>query len=200
MKLIKNTVRSAAVLLPVAIILSCSSNPQRRDGGINTGPVSMVHGTVQPKSSDQAVISKPSGGGYGVYGNWCGPNHPLEEQMDVAPGPVDRLDAACMIHDYCYAEKGYFDCACDENLTTELRRQLASHEYTTEQAIVARAIRDYFVASPCKQSEENPQAKTAATRSAYRVVNGIKRRVNKVWNWATSKNIDSNTARATSAK
>jgi len=163
------------MFLSVATMLtSCNSNPARQKTGIATDSTETV-----PASEES------SGGGYKVYGNWCGPNHPLDELMDIAPGPIDQLDAECMIHDYCYAEKGYLDCACDENLTNELKRQLASHDFTTEQALVARGIHNYFIASPCRQSKENPQAKTAASRSMYRLYNGTKRRVTKVWDWAT---------------
>ena len=50
------------------------------------------------------------------HGRWCGPNYPTE--ADKASGkdltPVDRLDAACMKHDLCYAAHGGKPtCSCD---------------------------------------------------------------------------------------
>lgn len=177
------TIRTLLPLLITTAIMSCQSIP----------PTQETHAShaVTSTPAVQSVASKPTNAGtfasgYAVYGNWCGPNHPLDDLMNVAPGPLDQLDAACMIHDYCYAEVGYLDCGCDEELTNELKRQLASNDYTTAQALVARGIYNYFAAAPCKQSESNPQAKTAANRGMYRLYNGVKRRVIKVWDWAAN--------------
>ncbi len=57
--------------------------------------------------------------GIPVYGNWCGPNYPSNPAL--AGPPVDALDAACMRHDICTAQRGRFDCGCDLALMNELR-------------------------------------------------------------------------------
>ena len=60
-----------------------------------------------------------------LWGNWCGPGH-------SGPGaPQDLLDTACMHHDKCYGNKGYFNCACDQALIDEINRNY-SHMKTAE--------------------------------------------------------------------
>jgi hypothetical protein len=180
--------RLTLALILITTIISCQSTPPRQDAA-STAAQSVTTGSA----AAMPVTPQLSGGGFGVYGNWCGPNHPLDELMDVAPGPTDPLDAACMIHDYCYAEKGYLDCECDENLIDNLKRQLAFNDFSTEQILVARGIRNYFAASPCKQSSQNPQAKTAANRSMYRAYNGVKRRMTYIWDWTANRVFEEDT-------
>jgi Phospholipase A2 len=48
-----------------------------------------------------------------IYGNWCGPGH-------GGGAPIDIVDGTCMIHDHCYADRGYFDCECDAELIQRL--------------------------------------------------------------------------------
>lgn len=43
------------------------------------------------------------------YGHWCGPGCGSGE-------PIDGIDRCCKTHDNCYAQFGYFDCFCDDNL------------------------------------------------------------------------------------
>ncbi|HDT8099508.1 TPA: hypothetical protein RD687_002874, partial [Enterococcus faecalis] len=49
-----------------------------------------------------------------IYGNWCGPGHGGYTLND--PHPIDFLDYGCMLHDICYATKGYFNGNCDNDL------------------------------------------------------------------------------------
>lgn len=73
-----------------------------------------------------------------LWGNWCGPGH------SGPRAPQDLLDTACMHHDKCYGNKGYFNCACDQALIDEINRNY-SHMKTAEK-IAARAVQAYFTA------------------------------------------------------
>lgn len=53
-----------------------------------------------------------------LCGNWCGPDHPKD--ISKNPPAVDQLDSACRQHDKCYAEFGYYSCACDQALVDEV--------------------------------------------------------------------------------
>lgn len=162
--------KSIALLLLTLTIISCGSSPARKQNNVTPG--------------NQPVSTK---GDYGVYGNWCGPDHPVDALMDKAPGPVDRLDAACMIHDYCYKERGYLDCDCDEGLTSTLKTELAANTMDSKQALVARGIHNYFAASPCKDYSGKSEGKTAANRGMYRLYEGTKKRVISIYNKVTGK-------------
>lgn len=79
-----------------------------------------------------------------VYGNWCGPNHPVN--MSRAAGPVDALDASCMRHDYCIAAKGAYSCGCDIAFLQELRGSRWPNRVIQQNA---RAIYDVIALVPC---------------------------------------------------
>ncbi len=80
--------------------------------------------------------------GIHVYGNWCGPGHGSGE-------PIDDVDRACMEHDKCYAQEGYFDCSCDSRLLGDLNRALASGRLSQEGRAAAIALSAWFSVQPC---------------------------------------------------
>ncbi len=79
-----------------------------------------------------------------VYGNWCGPNYPSNPAL--AGPPVDPLDAACMRHDICTAQRGRFNCGCDLGFMTELR---TTRWQTPAIQSQARGIYDAIAVLPC---------------------------------------------------
>lgn len=74
-----------------------------------------------------------------VHGNWCGTKH--------TGGPVlDKLDAACMRHDFCTEDAGQINCGCDLLFMHELRTMTwPSHEAYER----GRAIYEAISLSPC---------------------------------------------------
>ena len=85
-------------------------------------------------------------GGMPIHGNFCGPNIPAvaeqntDKQIETLKSisAIDKIDSACKEHDIYYAEKGYFDASCDDelidavseakgNLEDERCRKLASY-------------------------------------------------------------------------
>ncbi|MFV0466009.1 MAG: hypothetical protein ACK5ML_08045 [Lachnospiraceae bacterium] len=76
-----------------------------------------------------------------IYGNWCGPGH------SGPAGPIDLLDRLCQIHDYCYANRGYFSCYCDARLEKSIMVNWLS--ISLSQKAVAAAIYLYFDSVPC---------------------------------------------------
>ncbi|MGY4691595.1 hypothetical protein [Salibacterium sp. K-3] len=72
---------------------------------------------IQKNSADNVSIANQSQDGKVtisavpcLYGNWCGPGCSGPE------APISEVDTCCMEHDNCYAEEGYFDCGCDEDI------------------------------------------------------------------------------------
>jgi len=83
-----------------------------------------------------------------IYGNWCGPNHPVN--MSQAAAPVDPLDAACMRHDYCVAAQGENNCGCDISLLQVLRNTSWQNPVIQNNA---RAIYDAIALMPCNSPD-----------------------------------------------
>jgi len=80
-----------------------------------------------------------------VYGRYCGPKN-------SGPGaPVDSVDSACYRHDYCYATRGYFNCACDKKLYEELGTVLQrDYSILSNMAYYSgRMIRSFYSLVPC---------------------------------------------------
>ena len=103
-----------------------------------------------------------------VYGNWCGPNHPVN--MSRANGPVDGLDAACMGHDYCIAAKGEYSCGCDIAFLQALRE---ARWPNPDMQRNARAIYDAVALTPCDSPEGTSHKQTMfATDLFYDVISG----------------------------
>ena len=79
-----------------------------------------------------------------IYGNWCGPNHPSTPAL--AGPPVNALDAACMRHDICTANRGRFDCGCDLAFMNELR---TTRWQNPNLQSIARGVYDGIAVIPC---------------------------------------------------
>ena len=93
-------------------------------------------------SSCAIFSNKDTAGQFPIYGNWCGPNHPIK---NTNPAPIDRTDLACQHHDKCYEEHGYLNSYCDETLVTELKSFIPRNEI---EEIARKAIITYFKNSP----------------------------------------------------
>lgn len=87
-----------------------------------------------------------------VYGNWCGPNHPID--MSRAGPPIDSLDGACLRHDQCIAARGQFDCGCDIGFLNELRQTPWPNPAMAQDA---RAIYDAIAVIPCTSPDGTMQ-------------------------------------------
>ncbi|MGD9682778.1 MAG: hypothetical protein AB7W16_16430 [Candidatus Obscuribacterales bacterium] len=85
--------------------------------------------------------------GVPVYGHWCGPGYGAGE-------PVDDLDAACMRHDKCYGDNGYFNCQCDKKLVSEIDQALGSGRVKPFGRVMGPVIRSYFKIAPCKNGSQ----------------------------------------------
>jgi hypothetical protein len=82
----------------------------------------------------------------GVHGNYCGPMHGGGKKT---ASPVDELDEACMRHDMCYGETGYFSCECDEDLVKEIKNM-------DDPSTMANAIKGIFSHTPCLKKVSIP--------------------------------------------
>lgn len=81
-------------------------------------------------------------GRFQIYGNWCGPGHP---KAGTNPPPINQVDEHCRSHDQCYANNGYLNRLCDNQLISRLE----SVQTTDPAEEAARlAIIEYFVNSP----------------------------------------------------
>lgn len=129
-------------------------------------------GLLAACATAQPQVKRETAGVMGVYGNWCGPDHP----KDVAanPSPIDALDAACMRHDLCYTERGFLSCECDAAFTQELYSEMAKKTYTGFELATARATHAHFAASPCAG---DMKSKARPVRLLKGVYDGTKRRV-----------------------
>lgn len=99
-------------------------------------------------ADDALVADKLSAQQLITYGNWCGADHP--QNINEGEAPIDALDEACKVHDFCYTQQGYFDCGCDKALNQQVRSGIANHQFSGETFLYARALSVYFDGSPCK--------------------------------------------------
>ena len=84
--------RAVLAILPLAFLSACAN------------PWTKVPEAELPKPIRYAM-ARPSPF---VIGNYCGPG---TRTGDLSLPPVDRLDAACKIHDACYiARRNHCDC------------------------------------------------------------------------------------------
>ncbi|MEW6634845.1 MAG: hypothetical protein AB1440_28555 [Pseudomonadota bacterium] len=93
--------RAVPAILPLLILADCA-NPWTR-----------VPEAELPKPVRYAM-ARPSPF---VIGNYCGPG---TRTGDLSAKPVDRLDAACQIHDACYIAQ-HDHCDCDGALVASAR-------------------------------------------------------------------------------
>ena len=108
------------------------------------------------------TVSPETRGEFPLYGNWCGPAHPID---GTNPIPIDPVDDACRKHDICYQEKGYFSCACDERLMKRLfrlkqdkwrgRYAVSGDEYKNFEKPIVSSIRAYFALTGCNPISKN---------------------------------------------
>ncbi len=127
---------------------------------------------TQPIPSNMSVTS------FGVYGNWCGPDHPKD--MSTAGLPIDGLDASCMRHDMCYAEKGKYACECDKILSEELKTNLLANNYPAEQKYYARSFYQYFKGSWCNGT---PDSKIGASRALHNIYNNTSEKAVSIYDY-----------------
>ncbi|MDH5326561.1 MAG: hypothetical protein OEZ68_09215 [Gammaproteobacteria bacterium] len=127
--------------------------------------------------SSHKQYNKRTAGKFPIYGNWCGPDHPVDTSK--APTPIDHLDASCQVHDLCYEEKGYFDCGCDAQLTASIRLGLEQGVYKGSERHMARTVHNYFKASPCNGDTKDKVAPTRVLQKAYK--SGEEAAIN-IWN------------------
>ena len=90
-----------------------------------------------------ATPSLASGPAFPLHGNWCGIGH---SGGPFAAAPVDPLDAACMRHDICKADRGQLDCGCDLGFMDELRAQRWPDPVLADKA---HAIYESIAVMPC---------------------------------------------------
>lgn len=93
------------ILALLLLLAACSSTPTS---------TTKNHGGATPSNSKEFSVK--------IYGNWCGPNHPIRKPGAADPGVVDYVDRACKAHDLCYEKKGYFNCECDMQLVGNIQQ------------------------------------------------------------------------------
>lgn len=91
---------------------------------------------------EQCFGNALDGKGLPIYGNYCGPQH------GGTGDPIDAVDAACKRHDECYAQLGYFDCRCDQQLLEELPGAIAQTA-SSQATLCGSAIYTWFSLQPC---------------------------------------------------
>ena len=89
-----------------------------------------------------ALPAWANGPAFPLHGNWCGIGH----TGGPYSAPVDPLDAACMRHDLCAAQRGDLNCGCDIAFMNELRNQPWPNPVIADKA---RAIYDSIAMMPC---------------------------------------------------
>lgn len=128
------------------IVISCSFIFASNSYADENSPQNTEKYTIAKASKQKTQVIKDSPG-FIVYGNWCGLNHPTD--MTTAAEPIDLLDSQCKTHDYCYFEKGDFDCGCDRTMVLDIDQNQKMRRFTTEQYLLAQNIKLHFALSPC---------------------------------------------------
>ena len=95
----------------------------------------------------QEAINTPSGPGFLIYGNYCGPGN-----RGPAYRPIDALDTACMHHDACWPDDPAVlpSCTCNDRLHVEAGRVARDPRAPQKTRETARFISDFATALPCK--------------------------------------------------
>lgn len=130
---------------------------------------------AQTMDDTPEIVAPEKGGDHSLmssmmptYGNWCGADHP--KVLENAAAPINLLDEACMRHDFCYVEKGYFSCECDGVLNQELIDGLQENKYVAQEKLFARSIHHYFNGSPCNGDFSH---KVAPSRAVHNLVKHV---------------------------
>lgn len=100
-KLARIDMRAVLAILPLLFVSACAN------------PWTKVPEAELPKPI-RSAMARPSPF---VIGNYCGPG---TRTGDLSARPVDRLDAACQIHDACYIAR-HNHCDCDGALIASSR-------------------------------------------------------------------------------
>lgn len=83
-------------------------------------------------------------------GSYCGPGWGftykdiLEDRIAKMPAAIDAIDEACMLHDYCYSENGYFTQGCNLVLTYNLVEVVVGQKSTPQQRLDAALMAAIF--------------------------------------------------------
>ena len=144
------------IVFLILICIGCSSANQKTSPAQKTIP----------------STSRTPPSGFVFYGNWCGPGRPKD--IHNVPDPTDHLNAACMRHDKCYVEEGYFECKCDATLVSEIDNSLLQGRYKHQTLVAARGIKAHFLVSPC---EGDVSEKMMPTRVLTNIYQGVKRKI-----------------------
>lgn len=114
----------------------------------------LIAGSTQGDFSKLSWSKKSSviGRGTSTYrgGNYCGPGWGftyrdiLDGKIAKMPAAVDAIDEACMLHDYCYAENGYFTQGCNLVLTVNLVDVVTNASSTPQQRLDAALMAAVF--------------------------------------------------------
>jgi len=128
--------KNIIIILLVIFTCSCAYTPSPpNEIGKNTNRTDF-NSTVQ--------INNLTKGIFPVHGNWCGPLHP-KKNLTVDPVAIDQLDEICRKHDKCYQQNYYTAVICDQKLINDINQTVFK---TSEQKIIAFAIKSYFTVSP----------------------------------------------------
>lgn len=123
-------------------------------------------------NEDKEIFDIANKGGFSIYGNWCGPNHPKD--INNADNPIDLLDSQCKTHDLCYVDKGEYDCSCDRAMVLDIDKNQLNKFYNPKQYLLAQNIKLHFAISPCNGEVENN--KVLPTRILTNIYNKTKDR------------------------
>ena len=109
------------------------------------------------------------------YGNWCGANHPKD--IHNADSPINLLDQACMLHDMCYQEKGYFNCECDSQLNQQMKLAITENRYSAEEKIYGRSFHIHFDGSPCQGDHSQ---KVGPSKAVHNMVKKVRSNIERL--------------------
>lgn len=92
--------------------------------------------------------------GFGVStymeSNYCGPHWGFTSQDVLSgtiaemPEAINAIDKACQAHDQCYADHGYFNQACNEQLRTDLLRIVSDPHSSSSERMDASIMAGIF--------------------------------------------------------
>lgn len=81
---------------------------------------------------------------------YCGPGWGFTKEDVISgkiaemPEAIDEIDKACKVHDQCYADHGYFNQACNEQLRTDLLKIVSSPGSSPQERMDAAIMAGIF--------------------------------------------------------